>query len=167
MKKNKKLLKIPFLIPIIFANNQPLIAEEVEKKIQGIEIKKNITVPDFVQYYQRNKRVPSCYVEYSGVKRVNIITFDDADDEDYSNCNKIFPPSILLKDGVTYAVFEFLEEETKGVISSHFFYIKIIPNDFEYCNNSEDLSERVKLHKSTEAAKVEALSTLGCKLKLQ
>ncbi|QWT46971.1 hypothetical protein [Azospira inquinata] len=160
MKKKSNNLIVLNLMLFLFSTSS--LAVEIQKKIPAVIVDGKLKTPDFVQYFQDKKRVPSCYIEGEDMKRVNIIIFDDDDDQDYSNCNGIFPPKIIFHNGVTYAVFEFLEEETKGVISSHYFYVKLKPNGFDYCNNSEELSMRVKINKSTKASNVEALSSLGC-----
>lgn len=151
------------LIAVTLAlNAQPVLSRDVEHKAPPAPTKAGVEVPPFIRYFQDKHRTPSCYIESRDKKHLDILSFDDDDEEDYSNCSKTYSPTIISSHGGIYAAYKYLEEETRGVFSSHYFYIKLKPNSFDYCQNSDALSSRIKSRKESRGATVEALATLGC-----
>lgn len=153
---------ISFSQPILLGDTE---ISEITKEIQSIEIKKGVQAPSFIQYIQKGRRTPSCTLFSLDFKsRIDIIKFDSGDEDDYSNCNKIYPPVIVVNQTVNYAVFRYLEEETKGSLINNYFTVRVVGNEFKECENNEEISRKIVQAKSKTKDEIrKIISALGCK----
>ncbi|QWT45795.1 hypothetical protein [Azospira inquinata] len=157
---HKKAQTLIFTIILFYIS--PLHANSNNQNIYHIIDHADFAPPSFLHYFQDKHSTPSRHLESNDNKRLDIIIFSKDDDGDYSNCQKIYPPIIISGNSDNYAAYKYREEEIRGIFSNHYFYVKLRPNSFDYCKNSEALSRHIKFHKETRAAVVEALTKQGC-----
>ncbi|WP_157725109.1 hypothetical protein [Vogesella sp. LIG4] len=120
------------------------------KTIAPEKIDATITTPSFIQYIQPGKRTPSCSIILQD-KKYKVIFFEQDDTDDYSNCNKIYPPTITKIKGQFYAAYKYSEEETRGSLVDNYVVMSLTKNNFHICQNQEKIITSMKKTKKQTA----------------
>lgn len=147
----KKLLTLAALIAISATANSTNIINigqqyQLINSIAPEKIDENITTPSFIQYIQNGKRTPSCSIVLKN-NEYKVIFFEPDDSEDYSNCNKIYPPIITNIKGKYYAAYKYSEEETRGSFIDGYVIMNLTKDSFHICQNQEKIAAAMKKSK--------------------
>ncbi|WP_225548050.1 hypothetical protein [Chromobacterium violaceum] len=136
-------------IAILFSFSQNAAAfnekDEVINRVSQESID-GLKTPEFIQYYQKGRRAPSCSL-VNDKQVVDIISFDEGSDDDYSNCSEISKPIITKQNGKVFATYPYTDEQTKGELISSFATIELDGDNFRLCSNSDDISEAIRKSK--------------------
>jgi hypothetical protein len=136
---------IVLLLP--FSQNAAAFNEkdEVINRVGQVSVG-GLKTPEFIQYYQKGKRAPSCSL-VNGKQVIDIISFDEGSDDDYSNCSEISRPIITKQNGKIFATYPYTDEQTKGELVSSFATIELDGDNFRLCSNSDEISELIRKSK--------------------
>lgn len=162
----KLLLSFSLLTTTSAVLSQPILDTkylgEKIKEIPLIEVAPGAYLPAFIQYFQNSRTAPSCSLVGRG-GRVDVIVFDEDNLGSYSNCNKIYPSEFTYVDGVLYASYKYLEEETRGHIIPGFITIRIDHDMFASCTNNGVEKALLKEKKLTPEGLAKVLRLNPCK----
>lgn len=163
-----KLLAIVLISAMAFCANADEQIDSGEKlvEIAPVKLADGVYTPAFIQYFQKSRPTPSCSLLKDG-KRVDVIAFDEDSTDSYSNCNKIYPPIVAKVNGIFYASYKYLEEETRGHIAPGFVTIQIGKDKFSTCLN-DAIEQRLKKQKKVTSQNLEEIVLKqGCKLEMK
>ncbi|WP_143477816.1 hypothetical protein [Pseudogulbenkiania subflava] len=148
MKKPLTLAALVVISVVANATNAIGVNQQYQliSSIASEEIDENITTPSFMQYMQNGKRTPSCSIILKN-NEYKVVFFESDDSEDYSNCNKIYPPIITKIKGQYYAAYRYSEEETRGSFIDGYVVMNLTKNSFHICQNQEKITAEMKKSK--------------------